>query len=62
MAEYSGYVEATLALYIHEEGVRRLDKTLELVLLLLKLGRWVQQIDIVLKNLKWEKKRGAIIL
>ena len=41
MAEYSSYVEATLALDIHEEGIRGLDKTFELVLLPLKLSRWV---------------------
>jgi hypothetical protein len=51
VTENSSDVEAALALHIHEEGIGRLDKTLELVLPLLKLSRWVKQIDIVLKNL-----------
>jgi hypothetical protein len=50
VTENSSDVEAALALHIHEEGIGRLDKTLELVLPLLKLSRWVKQIDIVLKN------------
>lgn len=36
----------------HEEGVWRLNEALEFVLPLLKLRWWVQQIDIILKNLK----------
>ena len=45
------HVEASLAFDIHEEGVGGLNKALELVLLLLELHRWVQQIDIILENL-----------
>ena len=42
VAEHSCYVEATLALDIHEEGIGRLHETLELVLPLLNLRRRVQ--------------------
>lgn len=40
----------------HEERVGRLHKTLELVLLLLELSRWVQQINIVRKHLITENQ------
>uniref|UniRef100_A0A7C9CMT4 Uncharacterized protein n=1 Tax=Opuntia streptacantha TaxID=393608 RepID=A0A7C9CMT4_OPUST len=50
VAEHSCYIEASLAFNIHEEGVGGLNETLELVLLLLKLSRWVQQVNIVLQN------------
>uniref|UniRef100_A0A1J3E0P3 Uncharacterized protein n=1 Tax=Noccaea caerulescens TaxID=107243 RepID=A0A1J3E0P3_NOCCA len=50
VTEHSRDVEASLAFHIHEEGIRRLNKTLELVLRLLKRCWWVKQIDIVLKN------------
>ena len=55
MREHGGDVEATLALDIHEEGVRRLHKTLELVLALLQGSRRVEQIDVLGEHL--EKKR-----
>ena len=42
----SSHVEAARALHIHEEGVWRLHKALELVAAQLKLTRRVQQIDI----------------
>ena len=46
----------------HEEGVWRLNEALEFVLPLLKLRWWVQQIDIILKNLKIDdhKKKKRI--
>uniref|UniRef100_A0A1J3K003 Uncharacterized protein n=1 Tax=Noccaea caerulescens TaxID=107243 RepID=A0A1J3K003_NOCCA len=50
MAEHSCYVEASLALDVHEEGVGRLHKTLELVLRLLELSRRIEEIDVVLEN------------
>lgn len=40
----------------HEERIRRLHETLELVLSLLELRRRVQKINIVLENLKHGKK------
>ena len=57
VAKYGCYVEAALTFDIHEEGIGRLNKTLELVLLLLELGRRVQQIDVVLENhcLRYER-------
>ena len=40
------HVEAARALHVHEERVGCLHKALKLVTTLLKLTRWVQQIDI----------------
>jgi hypothetical protein len=51
MAEHSGYVEASLTLNIHEEGVGRLHETLELMLSLLKLRWRMKEIDVVLEHL-----------
>eukprot|EP00824_Muranothrix_gubernata_P016744 TRINITY_DN34482_c0_g1_i1.p2 TRINITY_DN34482_c0_g1~~TRINITY_DN34482_c0_g1_i1.p2 ORF type:complete len:105 (+),score=12.78 TRINITY_DN34482_c0_g1_i1:8-322(+) len=50
MAEHSGYVEASLTLNIHEEGVGRLHETLELMLSLLKLRWRMKEIDVVLEH------------
>ena len=50
VTEHSGYVEAPLALDIHKERVGGLHEPLELVLPLLKLSWWMEQIDIVLKH------------
>lgn len=46
------HVEASLALHVHEKGVWGLDKALQLVLLLLKLHRLVQQINVAGQNLE----------
>ena len=53
MAKDGGNIEASLAFNIHEERVWRLHKTLKFVLLLLKLSRWVQQVEIILQNHLW---------
>jgi hypothetical protein len=45
MREYRCDGEASRTFYIHEERVRLLHESLELVLLLLVLGRRVKEID-----------------
>lgn len=47
VAEHSCDAEASLTLHIHEEGVRRLHETFQLMLSLLQLRRGVQEVDIV---------------
>lgn len=44
----------------HEERVRGLHETFELVLPLLELSRGIQQIDVVLENLKKTKRINQI--
>merc|ERR1719436_1771839 len=39
-------LQATWALHVHEETIRRLNNALQLVLALLVLGTWVQEINI----------------
>ena len=56
VAEHGRDVEATLALDVHEEGVRRLNKSLELVLALLELSRLVQEVNVVRENLSVRKR------
>jgi hypothetical protein len=58
VTEYSCYVKATLALDIHEEGIWGWNKSFEFVLPLFEFSRWIQQINIVLKNLKKIKIRN----
>jgi len=50
VGEHGRDVEATLALDIHEERVRRLDQSLELVGLLGHGRRWVQEVNIAMQN------------
>lgn len=50
VTENGGYTEAALALDVHEEGVGRLHETLELMLPLLQLCRWLSEINIVAKR------------
>ena len=54
--EHGGNVEATLALHVHEEGVRRLHKALELVLALLQRRRGVKEIDVLGEHLLRSKR------
>jgi hypothetical protein len=42
----------------HEEGIRGWNKSFEFVLPLFEFSRWIQQINIVLKNLKTLKIRN----
>jgi hypothetical protein len=50
VGEHGRDVEATLALDVHEEGVRRLNQSLQLVGLLGHGGRWVQKVNIAMQN------------
>ena len=50
----------TSRIYYHEERIGRLNETLELVLLLLKLGWRIQQINVVLENLKSQNTSTTI--
>lgn len=56
VAKHGRDVEATLALDVHEERVRRLNKSLELVLALLELSRLVQEVNVVRENLSVRKR------
>jgi len=51
VGEHGGDVEAALALNVHEERVRGLHETLELVLRLLELSRRVQEVNVGSKHL-----------
>jgi hypothetical protein len=52
MAEYRRNRKASLALDIHEVRVGGRYEALELVLLLFKLCRWVEQVDVARENLR----------
>ena len=54
--EHRGDLEATLTLDVHEEAVRALYKSLQLVLLLLHVRRRVQQVEVSGENLKMSKE------
>ena len=43
----------------HEEGVGGLDEALLLVLELLELCRWVEEVDVVLENLRNQSISGS---
>ena len=51
------HVEAARALHVHEEGVRRLHKALQLMALQLKLPRRVQQINIAHRDARLRESR-----
>ena len=53
----SSHLKATGALHVHEEGVRRLHKALQLMALKLKLPRRVQQINIAHRDARLRESR-----
>ena len=57
--EHRSDIEATLALDVHEERVRRLNQSLELVLARLERGGRVQEIDVLREHLRSDVRERA---